>query len=208
MGKKAIIILIVVLFVASVLLCIYDFVKNGNILTALSGVLSAFSTIAIGVFALFQNRNYQRRADEQADLALMPDIYIQTALLERLSGMGNAVFNVYSASIKDEWISKIQVLIDFWFVKGPIVKLRAKEIMVDGKTFAFGDTNGETLRNEQVQIRFSLTIPKCASKESEYLLVMSYENIYGTKYQKCIRFLANQANGGVIVTAMEKTHRD
>ena len=207
---KKVVIIIVALFSIGVIagLFFYDYSIHGNVVTAWAGTLSAFATVAIGAIAFIQNRNQQKRADEQSDLALMPDLYIQTALLERLSGFGNAVFNTVSAAINDNSIPKMSISIDFWFVKGPIVNLKAKEVILEGKEYPFSVKKGETFRNEEIQFRLSLTIPKSASKESEYLLVMSYENIYGTKYQKCIRILANQANGGVIVTAMEKTHRD
>ena len=80
-----------------------------------------------------QNRNQQKRADEQSDLALMPDLYIQTALLERLSGFGNAVFNTVSAAINDNSIPKMSISIAFWFVKG---QLSAEQVAVITLLFA------------------------------------------------------------------------
>ncbi|MBO4583581.1 MAG: hypothetical protein J5756_00790 [Clostridia bacterium] len=203
--KKKVVIIVAALFSIGVIagLFFYDYSIHGNVVTAWAGTLSAFATVAIGVIAFIQNRNQQKRANEQSDLALMPDLYIQTALLERLSGFGNAVFNTVSAAINDNSIPKMSISIDFWFVKGPIVNLKAKEIILEGKKYPFSDKKGETFRNEEIQFRLSLTIPKSTSIKAEYLLVMSYENIYGTKYQKNIRFVVDPLN----VISLERAYR-
>ena len=60
---------------------------------------------------------------------------------------------------------------------------------------------------EEIPFRLLFNLPKGATNESEYLLVMEYENVYSTKYQKNIRFKYDDAFSKTIVIELERAHR-
>lgn len=210
MNKKKKVVIIIVAFVSIGVIAglfFYDYSIHGNVVTAWAGTLSAFATVAIGAIAFIQNRNQQKRADEQSDLALMPDIYISNSPLERYSSVTHALFNTVKAALKDKTISTKNVSIDFWFIRGPIVNVSLVELKFGKQSFEFDVEEKRTFRMEEIPFRLLFNVPKGAINENEYLLVIEYENVYSTKYQKNIRFKYDDAFSKTIVIELERAHR-
>lgn len=180
------IVIIVTLGLAGISLY-YDYCCNQNCVTIISGLWSALATAAIGGVAYWQNKQYKKLSDDYNDLVLMPELYISTALFDRLSN--KTVFTKVRGDIELNIPINVCAPIMLWFLKGPIINIKVKEIRHGKGVFLCTNKDGQSFRDETVPFSLVLDIPlKSSNGAYNYIAVLEYENIYGTKYQKELEF--------------------
>lgn len=195
MKKWQIVVAIIVSLGLAVASLIYDFHSNENCVTIISGLWSALATAAIGGVAYWQNKQYKKLSDDYNDLALMPEMYISTAFNDRVNGINNSVFTKVTGALEDGIKSRPCNPIKLWFVKGPIIDLKVKEIRHGKDVFPCTDKDGQSFRDETTPVNLVLNIPATSTNDKfNYVAVLEYENIYGTKYQKNVEFSVGKDN--------------
>lgn len=169
----------------------YDISCNGNFTTILSGLWSAFATIVLGIIALWQNSQYKKLSDEMTDLTNMPDFYRPELLGEKLSSIGNTAYNSLTVQPNIEEECNNICCGSFLPIKSPILNLRPFSLQIGNKkTENFSnEDNSISLHTEKTGFQLYVLVPvqylKC---EHDCTLIMQYENIYGTVYQKSLHF--------------------
>lgn len=186
---------------------LYDYHCTGNCVTMLAGLWSAVATAVLGGVAYWQNKKYKQLADQQNDLAFMPDLYISTALTDAVSG------SAFSS------LSKVRGIIDgietctcapikLWFLKGPIINLKVTEIQHGEESWVCTERAGMTFRDESVPFPLVVDIPtNFDQRDNLFVAVLKYENIYGTIYQKEIRFTVEAGQTSPDVQELKKARR-
>ena len=147
----------------------------------IAGLWSAAATAAVGGIAYWQNKNYKQLADQQNDMALMPDLYVSTAFEDSLS---NSLFSRVRGAI--DGIETITCTpIKLWILKSPIIDLKVVEIRHQQEHWACYGNEGQSFRDESRPIGLIVDIPKkSVPSRDQFTAILQYENIYGTKYQK------------------------
>ena len=188
MKKRLVVVIICIVVLALIIASLkYDYNHNGNAVTTISGLWSAAATIVVGLIAFWQSKKYKEISDKATDALLMPDIYRMTAFSDEY----NAPFEQFREYVKgrldtnDEYRQSMPIHLGF--VKGPIINLVAKSIANGDKVLSYIQTDVVSLRNEAVPFNLTLEVPAAWLAEGQKLTVtLSYENIYGTKYEKPI----------------------
>ncbi len=181
---------------------------NPNLATLISGIWSALATVTLGLIALWQNKKYKQLADQQNDLAFMPDLYISTALSDELAAASSIVSFSKVRGIIDDIETVTCQPINLWFLRGPILNLKVVEIQHREETWVCSDCYPKSFRDENKPIFFVFDIPKNYSKENEsFTAVLEYENVYGTRYQKKVPFSINVGSLNPDVEKLERAYR-
>ena len=187
---------------------IYDFHKNGNCVTIISGLWSAVATAAIGGIAYWQNKRYKQLADEANDAMHMPEIYRSTSFADEY----NKVLEQYRAHVKGlvdlnsgyKWSQ----IIHLFFVRGPIVNLYVKSIECNSNVMTCVGSETISMRDETTPFNLSFEVPTDWQKKDNVITVtLRYENIYGIQYEKQLKISLYPENLKVDKITFEKARR-
>lgn len=177
------------LAVAAVASLVYDYCSNGNCVTTISGLWSALATIAVGLIAFWQSRRYKELSDETNEAMIMPEVYQTTAFSDEFQ----APFEEYRAYVKGEFDKAENCMVSkpihLSFVRGPIINITVKDIGNSSKVLSYSQTSTVSLRDETIPFNLVLSVPEewMADGKAKLTATLSYENIYGIKYEKRIR---------------------
>lgn len=196
--------MIILLAVASLW---YDWKENGNCVTMIAGLWSAAATAILGGIAYWQNKKYKQLADQQNDLAFMPDFFISDSFTDMALKANANLFFVVRGVIDDIETCRCGSIMLF-FIKGPVLNLKVTEIWRGEKYWKCSENGKKTFRDESKPISLDVDIPKkYAQEDSSFTAVLEYENVYGTKYRKKIDFDIEAGNRTPIVHALKKAKR-
>ena len=188
----------------------YDYFNNKNCVTIISGLWSAVATAVLGGIAYWQNKRYKSLSDEYNDLAFMPEIYICTAFDDRISGMRKSLFTNVNGGLEEGIKSCCCTPVMLWFVKGPIINLKVKEIKHSKKTYPcyVSKIGTASFRDETIPFNLILFIPEeTISADNLYSAILEYENIYGTRYQKELTFTVYSGSTTPHIVELKKARR-
>lgn len=185
----------------------YDWKENGNCVTVISGLWSAAATAVLGGIAYWQNKKYKQLADQQNDVAFMPDLCISTALMDKAFDFASAwVYSVQGC------INDIKTIlcnpIKLWLLKGPIINLKVTKICHENECWECSKNSEMSFANESKPIYLFLYIPeKYALEGNRFVAALEYENVYGTKYKKEIVFTVKADNRTLNVQSLKRARR-
>lgn len=149
---------------------------------------SAVVTASLGIIALFQNCRYKKQANDFADMQYMPEFFIQN----RTGSVDN---EIEFASLGYGYGLSIG---NFVMIKGPIYRMCIQQVFIDNER-----VNQESREYSEPSDRNDLSIPPTnpifslkISIPENYIdglshkcnIVLTYENMYNTKYEKKIEF--------------------
>lgn len=196
-----------IVIILAVLSLLYDYHKNGNCVTMIAGLWSALATLAVGVIAYWQNKRYKQLADQQNDLAFMPDLYTSSALSDVISASTSSWPSKVRGSIDGIRVIKCNP-IKLWILKGPIINLKVVEIWHGQKHWACCENGELSYRDESKPFNLVLDIPAELDKKSNsFTAILQYENIYGTRYQKNIDFTIEAGSTTPDVQELKRARR-
>ncbi len=210
MKKRAVIFVIASIIVVALILSslVYDYRNNGDCTTTISGLWSAFATLAVGLIAYWQSKKYKKISDDSTDAMLMPDIYQSTAYSDEFAAPFEHVRAFVKGRLDIAGGYKVSKPIHLSFVKGPILNLTAKEIRNETKAMSFIQGDVVSLRDEAIPFNLVLEVPEnWLTDRAPLSVILTYENIYGTKYEKAIHLSFDPDDMTVDTISFEKAKR-
>ena len=187
---------------------VYDQQKNGNFATTISGLWSALATAAVGLIAFWQSAKYKKISDETTDAMLMPDIFQTIAFSDEFAAPFEQARPFVKGRLDITEGYKVSKPIHLSFVKGPILNLTAKEIRNETKVLTFIQGDTVSLRDEAISFNLVLEVPdKWLADRTCLSVILAYESIYGTKYEKTILLSFNPDTMTVDTITFEKAKR-
>lgn len=186
---------------------LYDIQTNGNAVTSLSGIWSAFATIVLGGIAYWQNKRYKQLADEANDMAFMPELYIPTALMDTISSQKQGIFNKITANFS-KTIPSMRFTIHLQAIRTPMINLKVDSFTCENKEYQYSEKTELTLSEKSSNIDVVFSVPQeCCNPGKQGSVKLYYENIYGTKYCKSIEFTIGDEGNSFKELELKKAQR-
>lgn len=209
--KKRIVVITIVILILGVLVFFslaYDHQNNGNCATTISGLWSAAATLVVGLIAYWQSKKYKKISDDTTDAMLMPDLYQSTAYSDEFAAPFEHVRAFVKGRLDFTAGYKVSKPIHLSFVKGPILNLTVKEIRNKTEVMTFVPGDVVSLRDEAIPFNLVLEVPeKWLEDRVQLSVILTYENIYGTKYEKTIHLSFSPDDMTVDAISFEKAKR-
>ncbi len=202
-------VLIMLLLILASLLCIAcSECFTANRASIIGGVLSAVATGLLGGIAFWQNKRYKELSDELNERAYMPEIYKADTLDEQLDSIGKSRYSHFFFIAQGDGESMVGIDCGhFMVINSPILNVSVKNIVcsdksmsLEGKTFSiYGHDLGFS-----VSVKIPLDFTKYGT---EFKITFSYENMYGTQYEKAAFFTLNEGATVAMKWKMDRARR-
>lgn len=184
--RVCVIIAIIVIFAVVCCVCAPNW--DDNLVSMLSGLLSAFATVVLGVIALLQNKRYKELSDKLDVRQNAPEFFILTPITNPKEFGPNIHNSIVSYGTKPKGL-KTAVNCGFWFssLDKPILNLRPVSITIGNKTESLSQKDSSRINVYMPFSSFRIELEDIDfDKRGKYPanIIFQYENIYGITYQK------------------------
>jgi hypothetical protein len=179
-----------IFFLATVLCILFAVKMENNTASIVGGALSALATVLLGAIAFYQNSVYQKDTNKLYDMSFMPEFYRVTTFIEILQHTQKAVMRIFYINPQFVHEGIGTVCGSFFILRGPLCNLVPKALYVDNKCFSTEFIINEfSINAEQGSFKIDcLLSDELMNAPHDYAVMLEYENMYGMKYSKKIRF--------------------
>ena len=159
---------------------------NSNFVSMISGLWSAVATLAVGIIAYWQNRQYKKLSDRMDDRVNAPEFYVPSFRSDMPNTM-RVTFNRLNVVGKENKGFQSNGVLKFASLDKPILNLRPVEIFIDGEKedFSIKEVDGIDIYISHDLFVIDIQHFKHRKLRNHSIqIVFQFENIYGTKYRK------------------------
>lgn len=182
---------VALLFAGSVACIVWADRFSSNRASIVGGVLSTMATALLGAIAFWQNKRYKELSDEMTDRMCMPELYQAETIGEMLENLSKSSYNAFVFRMDTDEKSIAIDCSTFGVLNSPIINVCVK-IATNHNDFVMLERKEETysLYGQDVGFHLFLKLPQSLVMGTrKYNIIFEYENIYGTKYEKCASFV-------------------